>query len=426
MSVLLFLPWLFFLTLIYYLGYFGLAIASGLTDKHYFLGFGSRPLFRFNVKSTRFSVGIFIPLYGLARFYKMEDGIKKKPDLPWQFIEKPLWLKWLVTYGGVLSLFTSAIAIFAVMIFLTPVEFVTKEELNKYGIYPSALAKQNGFRSGDKITAINGYNFEAYQELLDPKNLTVGNLFTVLRDGQEVIIKITDSGSDMLTDDPFLQIMSPLVIDAIVPGSPAEKTDLHEGDHITYVNGRKIERRFHMQEEFVTDPDGVVELKVERLENNDTIKFIRFVVLTADKTIGVHMREAIRYTIKQNAFGQSVVSGAKAAFSNLFRQFSLMLGVIPTASVQGGPIRMSSVMEEQGNWRIFWKMGGAGAIYFVFWNFIPYPRSVLWETISLIYEGVSGKRYPHATFKKTRVLGWVIFISLSLWILISDIVKILS
>jgi regulator of sigma E protease len=194
-----------FLTIVYYLGYFSLALLLGVRNSHYFLGFGQR-LFDFKIKGVLFTVGAFIPIFGLSRIYKIEGRFKKRPNYAWEFVERPLFKRFLATYGGVFSLFLSSLLIFITTAYFVEDQYISKEEINKYGIYPSPLAEQYGFQRGDRILKINGNDFERYEELLDPAIFeSVGNSYTVSRKTEELIIKITALESPAHIQGPFLE-----------------------------------------------------------------------------------------------------------------------------------------------------------------------------------------------------------------------------
>lgn len=411
-----------FLAIVYYLGYFTLAIPLRVCNNHYFLGFGQR-LFDFKIKGVLFTVGIFIPIFGLARIYRIEGKFKKRPNYAWEFVESPLFKRFLVTYSGVLSLFLSSLLIFITVAYFVEDQYISKEEINKYGIYPSPLAEQYGFQRGDRILKINGKEFERYEELLDPAIFeSVGSSYTVSRKTEEFIIKITALESRVPIQGPFFRIMSPFEIDSVQPNSPAAEIDIQSGDRIVKVNERKIYTLQDMQEEFRNEIDDHALLEVQRLENNDTTTFVKEVRLDPQKRIGVFTREPIRYTTISNSLPRALVKGVKNTISNLVGQIKALFIVVAPKPIKGGPIGISSAFGKF-SWLRFWYITATWSTGFILWNFLPYPKSALWESVALVYEGVSKKKYPDSFFKKTLSLGWFIFFAQIIWVLVNDIAK---
>ncbi len=411
-----------FLTIAYYLGYFTLAILLGVHNNHYFLGFGNR-LFDFKIKGVLFTVGIFIPIFGLARIYRIEEGFKKRPHYAWEFVERPLFNRFLVTYGGVFSLLINSLFIFIALAYVVDDRYISKEEINRQGIFPSPLAQQYGFQIKDKILRINGEGFERFDELNDPEIFeTTGSSYTVGRNGEELIIKITALDSAIELREPFLQIISPVEIDSVAPNSPANLIDLQEGDRIIKVNDRNIYRLRDMQEEFRNEVRGQALLQILRIKENDTITLSREVTLDQQKRIGVFTRETIQFTTRSNSFFEAIMKGTTNIFSNLSGQIKALFMIVAPRPIKGGPIGISSAF---GNfsWQRFWYVTATWSSWFILWNFLPYPKSTLWESVALVYERVSKRKYPDSVFRKTLALGWFVFFAQILWVLVNDISK---
>lgn len=411
-----------FLTIVYYVGYFTVALLLGVHNKHYFLGFG-KGFFEFRIKGVVFTIGIFVPIFGLARIYKIEEQFKKRPNYAWEFFERPLFRRLLTTYAGVFSLFLSSLIIFITIAYFVNDRYIGKEEINKYGIYPSPLAELHGLQLGDRILKVNGNDFERYDDLLDPVIFeTPGNSYTILRKEEELIVDIKSLESPVLIHEPFFQILFPFQIDSVAPNSPAAEIDLQKGDRIVKVNERKIYKLRDMQKEFRDDVDELAMLEVQRIKNGDTITFVKEVRLDTQKRIGVFTRELIHYSTKSNSLGEALVKGVKNTFSNLVAQIKSLFMVVIPQRIKGGPIGVSSAF---GNfsWLRFWYVTATWSTGFIIWNFLPYPKSALWESVSLAYEGISKKKYPDSFFRKTLSLGWFIFFAQILWVLINDIAK---
>lgn len=422
MTFLLFLISASFLTVVYYVGYFTVALLLGVHNKHYFLGFG-KGFCELRIKGVVFTIGIFVPIFGLVRIYKIEEQFKKRPNYAWEFFEKPLSRRLITSYAGVFSLFLSSLIIFITIAYFVNDRYISKEEINKYGIYPSSLAELHGFQFGDRILEVNGNDFERYEDLLNPVIFeTPGSSYTVLREEKELIVAIKTLEAPVLIHEPFFQVLFPFQIDSVAPNSPAAEIDLQKGDRIVKVNERKIYKLRDMQREFRDDIDEVATLEVQRIKNGDTITFVREVRLDMQKRIGVVTRELIHYSTKANSLGEALVKGVKKTLSNLVAQIKALFMVVVPQGIKGGPIGTSSAFGNS-SWLRFWYVTATWSTGFILWNFLPYPKSTLWESVALAYEGVSRKKYAKSFFKKTLTLGWFIFFAQILWVVVNDIAK---
>lgn len=411
------------LTVVYYLCYFALAITFGVNNRHYFLGFG-KGLFEFKVKDVLFTVGIFVPVFGLARFYKVEDYARQRPDYPWQFSDRPLLIRALVTYGGAMSLFLTALIILVSVRFVVSEQFISREDINKHGIYPSTLAEQYGFKRGDKVLTVNGRDFQSYNELMDPDvYAAAGNTFKVVRDGEELIIRVPEGDHDLAAGQLFLEVLVPVVVDSVLAGSAAEEIRLQKGDRIVRVNDARIDKTDDMREAFFKDVDGTVELQIQRIIKNDTATINAAAQLDERQNLGIFTRQ-INYTARKNSFFEALEKGARATLRLIAAQVRLWLGMNNnSARKSGGPVRISSVLGGGPNWEVFWYMIANWAVVFATWNLFPFPRSAFWETIPLVYEGLTRRKFSYSLFRHSRPLGWIIFWGLILFSLVMDIIK---
>lgn len=411
-------------TITYYLSYFAVAIMLRVHNKHYFLGFGGS-LFEFKIRRVVFTVGSFIPIFGLSRFYKVENAARHRADHPWQFSDRPWLSRAFATYGGIIGVLALAIIILVAIHLLGEERSISKDEVNKYGIYPSSLAESYGFERGDKILTINGRPFDSFDQLLHAEVYqTAGNTFLVERAGEQTIIRVPEGNYDLAPGQPFLEIMVPFEIDSVLVNSPAEEIGLREGDGITAVNGRIVNKINDMRQQFAADDDGTVDLQIQRINGSDTVVLEREVRLDDRGNIGILTREPIRYTVKAISFMEAVRKGLENTIQLLQSQVVSTFGILGSEKkVKGGPINMSAAFGDDRHWEFFWYLTANFASFCVVWNIFPYPRSAFWEAIPLVYEGMTRRKYPYALFRGSLKLAWIIFWMVLLLTLVMDVSK---
>jgi len=112
---------------------------------------------------------------------------------PWEFSQHSLGKRLLATYGGALALLLAGVIISIGNYYTLVDSFISKAEVDRLGIYPSAAALEDGFMPGDRITAINGKDYQKFDDLFRPPLVLAPEVkYTVLRDGQEIQITVTD------------------------------------------------------------------------------------------------------------------------------------------------------------------------------------------------------------------------------------------
>jgi regulator of sigma E protease len=413
------------LNVVYVFGYFLFAILLKVKEAHYFLGSGNQ-LFSFRIANTQFSVGRYIPIVGLANIYTIIDGTRQRTKYPWEFFEQSIGRRLMVTLGGAVAVFVFGLLTSIVVTYVTTEKIITKEEVNRYGIYPSPQAREWGFEKGDKIVAINGKDYDDYTDLISPDEIVNPNIYyTVERNGKKMDIKpakLMETFS--YRDQLFISLYAPFEVDIVKPKSAAEAAGILPGDKITMVNGQPIVKFTEMNDAFKNDEDGMVSLELQRVGPDSIKTWIVNVELDSEKKIGLVAKELIQYTERKNTLFEAIQKGTYRSFSwmssNFRGVFKAITGQLNAVKSPGGPIRISATENT------FWSFAGALGMWYALWNLLPLPKAAFWEIIALVYERVTGRKYSYSTFQKTLILSWVIPIGLMIWMFTSDIRKVMA
>ena len=211
--------------------------------------FGKKPVPKkddgeYEYQGTEYGIG-WIPLGGYVAIDGMIDETQSKEKLkaepqPWEFRTKPAWQRLLIMLGGVLMNFLVAFFIYAMVLFAWGKEYVKTTDMT-YGMKFSEVAKQDGFRDGDLILGVDDQTFDDWN-VNHIRDLSNANVAHVQRDGKQLDVQLSGAMNllDMLEQPRYVDVLVPLCIDSIVPGSPAEKAHLQRGDRITSINGLPI------------------------------------------------------------------------------------------------------------------------------------------------------------------------------------------
>jgi regulator of sigma E protease len=427
MSVLYFLIAISILHIVYTAGYLLACIFTGVHHQHYFLGFGPR-LFSVRVNGIKFTIGIYIPIIFLSKIYQMEGDEKMKPWYAWQFSDQPLWKRLLVTYSGVFALMLFSLVAFMLVTYSGEEYTVTKEEVNKLGIFPSKIAWARGFRKGDKIIALNGTDYNDFYALIQP-NITEDpqSYYTISRDGKRTDIRLNPSGTPLPRGEMFIELNAPFSIGDVLPGEPADQAGIQKGDKILEVNGTPVTKFREMNEIFENDEDGTVDLLIQRSASS----FERRVILNENKKIGIVIHEEISYALKNHNVADAVTIGTKRWFRTGLYQvepfISLISGKIHRSrSSTGGPVYITDILGDNPRWTKLLMFIAMYALFVILLNFLPIPASIVWEAIPLIYEMVTHKLFSFKTFKGFRKLATLFVVLMMLSIFIIDISRLLN
>jgi regulator of sigma E protease len=407
-------------------GFLTSSILSGIREKHYFLGFN--PGFvTFRVMQVRITIGVYIPIVGLSKIHAVVDGEKQRMRYPWEMDGHSIFKRIVPTFGGAVAMLLAGVLIAIAATYSREEVFISKQEANRHGIYPSAWAKEMGFRRGDQVIAINGKDYTDFNELIGPNVvLAPETSYTVLRDGRETKILITRAPDSVIKTNPyFIALLAPFEVSVVSKGSPAEIAGIQQGDRIRKVNGTSITKFDEMSDIFKADDDGLVSLQIERRTQDSAVMIDTDVKLDYQARLGILPRELITYTPRQNSFGQAIIKGPSRAFASValqIRAFTrLVAGSNDPRQSLSGPIGISQSLTLS-----FWLATAVSGIWYAFYNLLPLPKSAFWEVIPLAYEGIASRKFSYTTFSKITDLGWFVIIAFIGWVLFSDIAKIIS
>ena len=116
-------------------------------------------LFKFKKGGTEYGIG-WIPFGGYVKIAGMIDESMdtdqmKQPVQPYEFRAKPAWQRLLIMVGGVLMNILLAVFIYIGMSYTWGKTYLDNKDV-KYGYVYNDLAREMGFRNGDKIVDIDG------------------------------------------------------------------------------------------------------------------------------------------------------------------------------------------------------------------------------------------------------------------------------
>jgi regulator of sigma E protease len=412
------------LNVVYHTGQLIWSLHWGIHHQHYFIGRGPK-LFSFQLRNIKFTLGIYIPLLGLAKIYEYGSGEKKRAFSPWEFTDYPIWKRLTVTIGGVISLIIAGIIIFSCLAYMEKVSFIHKDEVNKYGIYPSEPAAEAGFHRGDKILLMNGKEYENFTDLLRP---VAGTRYTIVRDGheQELLIdaKIADKAAEHR--EQFISVRSPFKIKSVISGSPADNTGLKVGDQIRKINQHPVICIEEYKSVIESDEDGIVDLLIQRQGAEEEILFTK-VALNNDRLLGFSSEPLLQLTIRKNSLSSSVQIGITRSYTIIESNLRSLYKLFSTSAIEskksmGGPIQVASLFGDDYLWRNFWNVTALLAIVTAMLNLFPLPNAAFWYMVPLLYEALSRKVFSYQAFLKITRFGYYVVIALMVFAIMGDMV----
>lgn len=408
------------------------AKAFGMRVEQYSIGFPPK-IFSFKYGETVYSIGA-IPLGGFVKISGMIDEsldlekMKEEPQ-PWEFRAKPAWQRLIVMMGGIIVNVITGIIIFIIIVYTYGESNITKEELNKNGIYAHALAQELGLQTGDRIIEINGEDYEFYDDIKSADVLLADNAYyTVDRDGEIFDIPIPSNFLEKFSprknrDVSFIDYISTFSVGKIEKNMGAAAGGLKEGDRIVSVDGIPV-KYFHEFKEVAESLKGkTAHFIVTRNEQAVDLD----IAISEEGKAGFLSIQDIEFTMQHYSFLEAIPRGTKDAFNIVFINIKafgkIFSGDLNFSESVSGPIGIAKIFGGTWNWPRFWHLVGLLSMILAFMNFLPIPALDGGHVMFLTFEIVSGHKPSDKFMEVTQKVGMVILLGLMVFVIFNDIFK---
>jgi len=383
------------------------------------------------VGDTVYGIG-WLPLGGYVKIAGMIDESMDKeqmeqPPQPWEFRSKPAWQRLIIMLGGVIVNFLLAWFIYIAMFTYYGETYVPVNKIEN-GLYFDSVSEKIGLKTGDNIIAIDGEKVEKLDRYLNI-DLLLGDEVTVMRNGKEVTVPLSDEGKKAALERRGQQIIVPrynsLIIGKVKDSSNAKKAGLLAGDEVLMANNNTFEFWDEFSEEIEKSAGNSIALKIKR--NNQVLD------ITAEVSdslgLGVYANTILateKISIKKEyGFVEAIPRGFEETINVLVRQvkqFKLIFNpVIQGYKKVKGPIGIVDMMPTTWNWQFFWSFMAMFSVWLAFLNILPIPALDGGHVMFLLYEIIVGKAPSQKVMEIGQIVGFVIIMSLMVVIFGNDI-----
>ena len=383
-------------------------------------------LFKKKIGDTVYGIG-WIPFGGYVKIAGMIDESMdkeqmKKPPQPWEFRSKPTWQRLIIMIGGVTVNFLLAWLIYTSLLVYKGESYIDNSKL-KYGVYVNKVGKELGLKTGDKIVSIDNKKTPKFEDVV--MGVLLGDQITVLRNGQEVKIPLSDEDKKIILENQgaFISPAFPAKIDSILPKSSASKSNLHKGDAVVKVAGKPIKYWDELVEGIQTHKADTLELVVNR--NNTLVDVKLFVPKEGKIGIAPDVSEMKTFvTTKKYGFFEAIPKGLHQTVDVLVkqvRQFKLFNRKTQGYKHVKGPIGIVNMMPKTWDWLFIWKFTAMFSVWLAFLNLLPIPALDGGHIVFLLYEMITGRKPTEKVLEIAQIIGFVIVMGIMLLVFGSDI-----
>lgn len=418
------------------LGHFLAAKFFGMRVERFSLGFPPR-IWGFKKGDTDYCIGA-TPLGGYVKISGMidesmdTDYLENEPE-PWEFRSKPVWQRLIVITAGVIFNMILAILIFAGIALTVGEQKVPTDSVSGIYVPDSTVVHEVGFRTGDKVVAVNGEKVPYFSDLFSPAQLTSAGLtYTVVRDGGEVKLTMPDSLLDQLSKKQgfigLTDIIIPSKIGDVSKNMPAQEAGLQAGDEVTAVDGQKV-RNWQQMAQQIQNAEGELQLTIIR--DGEPLEIS--VTPNENNLIGI---APIRYDqfidvdhIQYGLFGSIGygVEKTEETFTGIIQGFARMFsGDISVKENLGGPVAIAQFTKEatdRAGWLGFWNFTAFLSVTLAIMNMLPIPVLDGGHVMFLLYEGITRREPSEKIRMALQQIGFFIIIALFIYVTFNDIIR---
>ncbi len=413
------------LVFVHELGHFLVAKWLGVRVISFSIGMGPRVI-GFRKGGTDYRISL-LPLGGFVRMAGDNPEEEREGD-PGEFLEKPWWVRALITVAGPV-----ANLIFAVILFflLYTIGFTVPDYPARIaGVKPQSAAARIGLSPGDSIAAWNGvpvHTVGQLAEAMEPPTIPKPDAekipVRIIRGGRIVNLQVPREEATAIAEG-IQWDLSP-VVGRVLIGNPAYAAGIRDGDRILAVEGILVVNWNDLQTQVTSRPDQDVALTVKRGKQ----VFKVTVHTTPEGKIGIT-------PVEQSVFRRSFppLTAAKLAVIQTFEStrliyaglWSFITNPVKLHNTIAGPIAIAQVASQQAS-------GGIDQLIFLMafislalmaMNLLPIPILDGGHVFFALIEGIRKRPLSLKTQLFFQRIGLVVLVGLVVFSFYNDISRV--
>ena len=421
-------------------GHFIVAKLLGIRVETFSVGFGKRLWGRkWGTTDYRLSLiplGGYVKLGGDDSNAGIEEGGAEEIPAKERFDLRPRWQKFLVGVAGPVMNILTALAIPFVGAMAVGVPAAPSPVVSQ--VTQGGAADTAGLRAGDRIISFDNEQNPTWRWMnvvaTVKRNQSIP--FVVEREGQRVELSIrptiTQDDGHEIGDLDFLPDLGtePVVINEVIPDSPAAQAGLKTGDRLISIDAEAARNRAQVRE-YIGKHPGQLRMTVER--GGERTEVITPAERIDGKLLGVTFQLPPDLPLERVGPGEAL-SVAVAANIEILRLTGMALGQVfsgqlPVGEAVGGPIAIAAASYDAAKnygWDGVFNMLGFLSLNLGIFNLLPIPVLDGGMIFMLFVEGflaLWGMKLSLRMRERIQQVGFVFLLLLMGFVIINDVTK---
>jgi regulator of sigma E protease len=394
-------------------------------------------LLKKKIGETEYGIG-WLPLGGYVKISGMIDESMDKeqmalPPQPWEFRSKPAWQRLIIMLGGVTVNFILAFVIYIGMTFYYGDLYLKNSELKDGIAVTSKVGEELGFKTGDKILAIDGETVSKFNEV--PNKLLFAKSVDIERNGTKQTISLPiDLIKKVMGGEkrPFIGWREPFAV-GMVDDKSANIANLKPKDIILRMDSIPTKYTDQVVAYAEAHKGQTVAAVVLRNEVETPVNL----QINAQGKIGVYQARLgvesleklgiYQFTKQEYGFFESIPVGIAKGKDQLLGYGKQLKAIFnpETGAYKGvgGFKAIFDIFPKTWSWEVFWSITAILSIMLGVMNLLPIPALDGGHVVFLLYELISGKKPSDKFLENAQMVGFVLLITLLVFANGNDIYK---
>jgi len=383
--------------------------------------------------NTEYGIGWF-PLGGYNKIAGMVDesmdkSAMQQPPQPWEFRSKPAWQRFIIMIAGVTMNVLLAFVIYIGLLTKEGEQYLSTEEVNKYGISVDSLAYEFGLRDGDKILAVDGQYIEKFTDIPMQIILEKAQAIEVERNGKDTVINLpNDAVTKLLStqDANFISFRVPFIVADMTDNSIGRAAGLEVGDQIIGIND--IETVYYQDFTKTIKQFKGQDIDLWVVRDFDTLSLAMH--LGEEGVIGAYLApvsDFFEFETKEYTFWEAIPAGFRKTgkeLSDYWKQVKLIFSPKTKAYESvGGFISIGKIFPDQWIWSIFWRMTAFLSIALAVMNILPIPALDGGHILFLLIEIITRRKPSDKFMEVAETIGLILVLGLVILANGNDIIR---
>jgi len=399
------------IVLVHEYGHYKVARNVGIRVEEFAIGMGPI-LYKKEKDGVLYSIRA-IPIGGFCKMEGEEEDIKSKTS----FSNKTVWQRFKVIAAGPIMNFLLALVLFIIIALSFGVSGNTIDVIDE-----SSNEYAAGMRSGDKIISINSKNAyiweDIYYEITSAENNSY--IVEIERNGVTKELNIENNYRKLVgITSTIVNGETTTTVSPSDMNSPAYKAGIKDGDKVIKVNDVSVSTWDEVTEKISASEESVIKITVDR--DGEILEFETTPTNQISVRYNTKIEKSVMTALASSAY--KTVYYIKLMFDVILQLVTGKLG----SDAVGGPVMVISMVGEAAKSGLLSVLNLAAfiSINLGFMNLLPIPALDGSKLVFLIIEAIRGKAIPIEKEGFVHFVGFVLLITLMIFITYKDILRLL-